>query len=270
MTVGDTDRQPRGRWRRRSLARRLRRNRLPYTAWRLYVRDLSILHGLSRRQRCRLRQLVGLFLRDKRLSSTGGLIVDDRMRLLLASAACLPILELGLEHYRHWRELILYPDSFLVEREEIDEAGVLHQSTQTLAGESADQGAMVLSWGDVSRDAAQQGLDLALVIHECAHKLDALSGVSDGCPPLHGDMSAASWQRDFSDAFERLRRAREAGVEPVLDSYGAESPAEFFAVCSEQFFCDPTALLDAEPAIFRQLRSFYRQDPAQRSRGAGA
>lgn len=252
------------RLRRRRLARRLRRNRVPYTLWRLYARDQSILQGLSAPELCRLRQLTGLFLAGKRLRAVQGLVLDDRMRLTVAVTACLPILSLGIDAYDGWRELILYPDSFLVEREELDEAGVVHSSRQALAGESDDRGAMVLSWGDIARDATQHGLDLALVIHECAHKLDALSGASDGCPPLHREMSGTDWQVVFADAYERLQRAVSVAADSFLDPYAASNPAEFLAVCSELFFCDPKGLRAVEPAVYEQLRLFYRQDPAQR------
>lgn len=258
------------RWRRGRLAKRLWTHRVPYTLWRLYARDLAPLHGLSRRERCRLRQLTGLFLAHKHLKAARGLVLDDRMRLIIATTACLPILALGMPAYRGWRELIIYPDTFLVEREELDESGVVHRSRQALAGESADRGAMVLSWGDITRDAAQQGLDLALIIHECAHKLDALNGISDGCPPLHPEMSGSAWQADLSAAFARLERAVQAGAETVLDPYATHSPAEFLAVCSELFFTSPGKLLTTEPAVYAQLRDFYRQDPAQRlHRGGG-
>jgi len=249
---------------RRQLARRLRRNRVPWTLWRLYARDLPLLQGLSASERRRLRQLCGLFLAQKRLRGAHGLRVDDRMRLTIAAAACVPILAFGLDAYAGWHELIVYPDTFIVEREEIDEAGVVHRSRQALAGESADRGAMVLSWGDISRDAARRGLDTALIVHECAHKLDALDGVSDGLPPLPREMSVTAWRAVFSEAWLRLQQMLEAGADTVLDPYAAHSPAEFLAVATEQFFCDPVPLRAAEPDLYEQLRRFFRQDPAAR------
>lgn len=258
------------RGRRRRLARQLRRSRVPWTPWRLYVQELPLLAGLAPGERRRLRQLSGRFLQEKRLVGAHGLHLDDRMRLTIAAVACLPILQLGMHAYRGWRDLIVYPDTFLVEREEIDEAGVVHRSRQALAGESADRGAMVLSWGDISREAAQLGLDTALIVHECTHKLDALSGASDGCPPLHRDMAPGAWRAAFSDAWERLRQDLETGRDTLLDPYAAHSPAEFLAVACEHFFCDPRPLRRAEPALYEQLRLFFRQDPAARRDPEGA
>jgi Mlc titration factor MtfA (ptsG expression regulator) len=50
----------------------------------------------------------------------------------------------------------------------------------------------------------------------------------------------------------------------LLDPYGAEHPAEFFAVASETFFTDPHALRAEFPGVYEQLAAFYRQDPAAR------
>jgi Mlc titration factor MtfA (ptsG expression regulator) len=53
-------------------------------------------------------------------------------------------------------------------------------------------------------------------------------------------------------------------LEPPIDDYALESPAEFFAVASEAFFEAPDLLEAAYPAVYRQLRDFYRQDPLAR------
>jgi Mlc titration factor MtfA (ptsG expression regulator) len=35
-------------------------------------------------------------------------------------------------------------------------------------------------------------------------------------------------------------------------------------VTSEYFFCAPDLLVDAYPAVYQQLKAFYRQDPLSR------
>jgi Mlc titration factor MtfA (ptsG expression regulator) len=51
----------------------------------------------------------------------------------------------------------------------------------------------------------------------------------------------------------------------LLDPYGAEALEEFFAVASESFFVAPGDLAHEEPALYRLLAAFYRQDPAHRT-----
>ena len=44
-----------------------------------------------------------------------------------------------------------------------------------------------------------------------------------------------------------------------MDPYGAENPAEFFAVASEAFFALPGPLAAAYPQVFELLEKYYRQ-----------
>ena len=47
--------------------------------------------------------------------------------------------------------------------------------------------------------------------------------------------------------------------------YAAESPAEFFLrSCRRRFSRFPEVVVDAFPAVYAQLRLFYRQDPVSR------
>src|SRR2546429_5297556 len=46
-----------------------------------------------------------------------------------------------------------------------------------------------------------------------------------------------------------------------LDEYGATNPAEFFAVATECFFEKPRQLKKKHPALYDELKRFYRQDP---------
>ncbi|MBD3647089.1 MAG: zinc-dependent peptidase [Pseudomonadales bacterium] len=123
----------------------------------------------------------------------------------------------------------------------------------------------MLSWADIVSDEGMQG-GYNVILHEFAHKLDMLNGSADGLPPLHKGMVLSEWTRVFQRSFDRLTTEAERGEETLLDPYGAESPAEFFAVASEAFFEMPDALTEFDPALYEQLKQFYRQDPLARMR----
>ena len=53
------------------------------------------------------------------------------------------------------------------------------------------------------------------------------------------------------------------GEHDVLDEYGAENPAEFFAVASESFFLKPCEIRNMHPELYRELSGFYSLDPAE-------
>lgn len=247
------------RWRR---ARILERHAIPGAAFDAAVARLPILRGLDAAERMRLRETASLFIHGKTFSAAGGAEVDDASQLAIALQACLLTLNLDEDSYNNWNEIILYPDEFLRQREEVDAAGVVHRSRDILAGESWLGGPLVLSLADVADSGRCDGVNV--VLHEFAHKLDMLNGGANGFPPLHRGMDAAAWARDFSAAYEDLCARVDAGEDTAIDPYATTDPAEFFAVLTEVFFETPQ-LLDAEyPAVYRQLQQFYRQHPLAR------
>jgi Mlc titration factor MtfA (ptsG expression regulator) len=81
-------------------------------------------------------------------------------------------------------------------------------------------------------------------------------------PPLHGDLRVPEWVAAFDAAYEDLVAQLESGVDPWLDPYAAEDPAEFFAVCSEMFFDVPDDLRAEYPDVYDQLARYFKQDLA--------
>lgn len=215
---------------------------------------------LSASERARLRDWIVLFLHEKAISGAGGLEVRDEMRMAIAAQACMLILNLDLDFYRGWSEVIVYPDEFVVEYDYVDEDGVEHRVREPMSGESWIAGPVILSWAD----AETPGGGYNVVLHEFAHKIDMLNGDANGFPPLHADMDRERWTAAFSAAYGdfcgRVERREDTGIDP----YGAESPGEFFAVLSEAFFETPEVVHARYPEVYRQLVAFYRQDPAAR------
>lgn len=250
------------RWRRRRL---IANSRIPEPSWHAALTRLPLLRALSAEERAHLQNMAILFLHEKTFEGAGGLEVTDDMRLSVALQACLPILNLGIEWYRGWAAIIMYPGGFIPTQMYTDAAGVVHSSRRPLCGESWLRGPVVLSWPDVE---TQRPYGHNLVLHEFAHKLDMRNGSANGMPPLHRGMNVKAWTHDFSQAFADLqaRLARNETVAPI-DAYATKAPAEFFAVLSELFFAAPEVVIGCYPLIYGQLRNFYRQDPAARALG---
>jgi Mlc titration factor MtfA (ptsG expression regulator) len=237
-------------WRRRRV---LRNHRIDDALWQSATRPLAFLP-----QAPKLRELALLFLAEKEFSGAHGLEVTDVMRVSIAAQACTPILELGLDWYRGWRGIVVYPGDFRVRRQEVDEDGVVHEWEDDLAGEAMPGGPVVLSWDAAAHDPA-----INVVIHEFAHKLDMLNGEADGVPPLHAGMDRRAWGAAFDQAYDGFCDAVDRGRDTWLDPYAAEHPSEFFAVISEAFFREPRETRRRYPDVFDQLALFYRQDPAR-------
>ena len=246
-------------WRRRRV---LRKHSIDDGLWRSAIMPFPFLKKLSGAEEAKLKELVLLFLAEKEFTAGASLALTDRIRLSIATQACLPILELGLDWYAGWTGIVVYPYDFRVRRTEMDEHGVVHEWEDELAGEAMPGGPVVLSW-----DAADHDPAMNVVIHEFAHKLDMLDGVVDGMPPLHRGMDRAAWRTAFHDAYEGFCDVVERGRDTWLDPYAGEHPSEFFAVVSEAFFREPLELGRRYPDVYDQLRLFYRQNPVAREPG---
>ncbi len=246
------------RWRR---ARIIKRAQLDPALWQATLDGLPFLDGLADDERARLRETVILFLHQKSIRGAAGLELDTGMQLMIAAQACILILNLDIDYYSGWVEVIVYPDEFVPTIEYTDEDGVVHMDREARVGEAWLQGPLILSWADVAP--MEDGVNV--VIHEFAHKLDMLNGDANGFPPLHAGMTREAWSAAFTAAYDDFCRRVDSNEDTAIDPYAAESPAEFFAVLSEAFFETPRAVLTAYPQVYAQLKSFYRQDPALRA-----
>ena len=246
--------------------------------WKRATASWLFMRGLAAEESQKLHGLAERFLGRKHLSGAHGLEITGTMRVEIAAQAAILVLELGIEWYDGWSEVIVYPAQFAPEREYTDEAGVVHVTQDAMAGEAWLGGPVILSYEDVAMtgDARLRVAGYNVVIHEFAHKLDMRNGDPNGFPPLHSGMKAADWKQAFSSAYadflakveaaEKLpERRMEAAFDKLpMDPYAAENAGEFFAVASEAFFETPEKLAPAYPAVYEQLRLFYRQDPAGR------
>lgn len=244
----------------------LHRHAIAHDLWRDITENRAFLRGMSAVEKARLRELSTLFLYEKHFVGAQGLQLTPAMSASIAAQACLPILGLGFNCLSGWSDVIVYPDAFVVSRDSVDAAGVVHHQQQVLAGESWSRGPLIVSWADVEQD--QLGFDSGrnVVIHEIAHKLDVLNGSNNGFPPLHAAMSIPQWSKTLGDAYQQLVQRVEHHHHACINPYAATSPAEFFAVVSEYFFCAPETLHNHFAEVYQQLQLYYRQDPLLRQR----
>ena len=241
-------------WRRR---RAIDRIHVGEVQWAAAEADLPFLGHLDVNDRSRLRAMTKAFIAEKEWASAGDLLLTSAMQLSIALQACLPVLNLGLDHYRGWVGIVVYPGDFVIPRSVMDEDGVVHEYDDPVLGEAWEGGPVLVSWFDNEADA--DGANV--VIHEFAHKLDMENGAIDGIPRLPDDMPRSAWVAAFDSALEDFQGRIDAGEDTLLDPYAASDPAEFFAVMSEAFFQTPSLLRQDYPAVHEQLKRFYRQEP---------
>ncbi|MEO7150756.1 MAG: M90 family metallopeptidase [Burkholderiaceae bacterium] len=244
------------RWRRERIARR------PFpAAWRDIVRrGVPLAHELPAAQQLRLKKHIQVLLAEVPFVGCAGLMVTEEMRVSIAAQAAFLLLGRG-GSFGNLRQVLVYPDHFVVPRTQAGAGGVVHEGRDVLAGQSWQRGQVILAWDAVRHGAAEPHDGANVVMHEFAHQLDQAHGVANGAPYVGRGAAQQTWARVMGREFEALR-ARLAGSEPeLIDAYAATSPAEFFAVTTEVFFEQPARLAAERPALYEQLRRCYRLDP---------
>jgi Mlc titration factor MtfA (ptsG expression regulator) len=250
------------RWRQQRV---LKAHAIPESLWRECLESLPFLAMYTSAELARLREKVVLFLDAKGIVGARGHQVTPRQRVVIALQACVLILNLDLDYYDGWENVVVYPDEFVPGWEWEDEAGVVHTNDEAMAGEAMERGPVVLSWADVEASQDWDAAGMHLAIHEFAHKIDMRNGAANGCPPLSPEMPPHVWKKTRFAAYEHFQARVERSERTVIDPYAAESPAEFFAVLSEVFFVDPRLLRHEYPRVYEQFARFYRQEPATRT-----
>ncbi|MEO5580117.1 MAG: M90 family metallopeptidase, partial [Gemmatimonadaceae bacterium] len=193
----------------------------------------------------------------------GGLEVTDEIRVTIAAQACMLLLHRDTDYYPRVKVILVYPSGYIASAERSLGGGLWMEGEEHRLGHTQQQlGAIVLAW-----DAALHGSRVYddgqnLVFHEFAHQLDFEGTGTDGTPLLDTRQQYLSWARVLGAEYEQLRRLDDAGEESFLDGYGATNPAEFFAVVTEYFFEKPAELRAKHPALYCELKGYYRQDPA--------
>jgi hypothetical protein len=232
------------------------------TAWRdILKRRVPYVRRLPADLQLQLKQHIQVFLAEKAFIGCNGMQINDEVRVTIAAHACLLILMRPNHYYPKLRQILVYPDSFVVERDQIDPIGLTHRARQVLSGESWSEGQVILSWQDTLAGAAVVDDGQNVAIHEFAHQLDQETGRANGAPMLARRAHYRRWSKVLGAEYAALRIRAAQGEPSLFSDYGATDPGEFFAVISEVFFEQPEPMAQAHPSLYRELCQFYQLDP---------
>lgn len=245
-----------------ALRRRALRARPFPDVWReILKQNVPFVRQLPADLQLQLKRHIHVFISEKEFVGCAELDITDEVRVTIAAQACLLLLNRRTDYFPELQQILVYPDSFVVNRERMDVTGVMHEQRQVLSGESWTQGKVILSWRDVLAGAAEIADGRNVVIHEFAHQLDQYDGTANGFPLMTNGKIRRRWTEVFTREFIQLQQHAAQQRPTVFDYYGATNPAEFFAVATETFFERAAQLSTAHPAMYKLLCDFYKVNP---------
>jgi len=242
---------------------------IPDTWPAILARRVPLSGTLSAPERMRLLRLTQLFLQEVPMEGCAGLALTEEISVTIAATACLLLLDLPYPRFPRLRRVLVYPDTFVPVHVASRSGLAIQKEPVPLLGEAWSDGIVVLSWDGARSEVPGDGYGRNLVLHEFAHVLDHEDGAADGTPLLDSPEAIREWGRVLGAEFDRAREALDGEDDTALDPYATTNRAEFFAVATEAFFVTGPRLRAHLPALYEQLRRFYRQDPASRSAAVG-
>lgn len=219
----------------------------------------------------RLAALTEWLVATRHWEAARGFALTQEVVVTIAVNASLLVLDLDRRAYRDVRAVVVHPRTVVLRGPRTTAVpGVVTDAPQRVLGHAQDRrGPVVLSWEAVGRDLRRPWRGHNVVLHELAHKLDAVGGRLDGTPEIADRALREEWARVATSTYRRLRRDPPASG-AALRPYAGHSPSELFAVATEAFFEHALGLEDQEPALYGALRSYYGQDTAARARRRAA
>jgi hypothetical protein len=250
------------------ILKKLQRKRIaaqPFPAeWtNIIERYLPIYGNLPGSIKSRLHCHINVFLKEKQFLGCNGLVINDEIKVTIASLACLLLLNERGEYYPNLCSILVYPSSFSVKTIKPLGSFFVEESQEVRLGESWSKGIVVLSWDQIQQDSYSWYAGHNVILHEFAHQLDQEDGIANGVPILETQADYRRWAEVFTKEYHQLSRDLEWGLPTVIDVYGATEPAEFFAVVTETFFTKPQQMKRGHPELYDELQRYYRLDPSE-------
>lgn len=249
-------------WRILRARRRAHELREPFPpSWRRMLARVPLWQRLPPPVRAQIETAARRLMQRVSFIGCNGLTVTDEMRVIIATQAALLVAHRDSHAYDALYSVLVYPGEFVVEDRDEDEFGLVTVGRRALSGQTIDVSRIVLSWEDIEDGlAGDEGYNV--VLHEFAHYLDHLAegALTDGGVLAPG---AQRWHAMLEAAYEALCDAVDRGEDSLIDPYGAEDLAEFFATATEVFFERAREFRAAHPRLHAELREFYGVDPAE-------
>lgn len=176
--------------------------------------------------------------------------VEDLDRLLIASAAVIPVFNISDWQYINLHEILVYPGTF---NQEFEQDG-FDRPVTGMVGTGPMQHKMILTKWQLRQGFVNNNDTHNTAIHEFVHLIDKMDGTMDGVPEIILERKYVKQWKNLMDS--TIWHMKTYGSD--INMYGATSPIEFFAVISEYFFEKPEVLKANHIEVYEMLKRIYK------------
>lgn len=245
------------RWanRKKRLRKKLLKKDFPADWRKILQNQVGFYLTLDKEGKRRFEQHVHVFLSEKRIIGLQT-EVDDLTRVLVAASAIIPVW--GFENWEYPNLAEIYITDGAISTHEYEEG-----QTSVVAGQVKPRGGrhtVTLSKSALISGFKNMADRKNVGIHEFTHLIDGQDGATDGIPENRlPDHLVEPWTKLMYEKIEEIKKG-----DNNINTYGATSETEFFAVVTEYFFEKPGKLQERHPELYRLLTKIFNQNPRRR------
>ncbi len=194
---------------------------------------------------------IAVFLAEHTITGVDDVEITRTVQLLVAATAVRLVFRRPEWEYRDFGDILIYPGGF---RTDGSYSTDLQGSDSVAAGLVHSAGNVILSLPHLLSGFQHDNDGYNVGYHEFAHVLDGYH--PDGIPDELSLGAYRPWIEVMQREFEKVHKGKS-----MLRQYAGTNPAEFFACSVEAFFEKPEMMKKKAPLLFKQLSTFFNQDP---------
>ncbi len=194
---------------------------------------------------------IAVFLSEHTITGVDDVEITRTVQLLVAATAVRLVFRRPEWEYRDFGDILIYPGGF---RTDGSYSTDLRGSDSVAAGLVHSAGNVILSLPHLLSGFQHDNDGYNVGYHEFAHVLDGYH--PDGIPDELSLGAYRPWIEVMQREFEKVHKGKS-----MLRQYAGTNPAEFFACSVEAFFDKPEMMKKKAPQLFKQLSTFFNQDP---------
>jgi MtfA peptidase len=212
-------------------------------------REVVFYRKLNEEKRQNFEARVADFIKKVKISGVKTEVTDED-RLLIASAAVIPIFYFEDWFYPNLEEVLLYEDNF-----DMDFSVETGKPVAGMVGSRFLNNKMLLSRKSLHHGFSNKTDKHNVAIHEFIHLIDKADGAIDGIPEVFmQNENIMPWLHLMYEKMEAIRNDN-SDIHP----YGSTNEAEFLGVAAEYFFERPDLFKRKHPELYEMMSKIFRK-----------